>query len=191
MDTTAQSAVARYAIDTHGSRFTIRATASGLLSALGHSPTIAARDLSGDVWFSPEALDAAWLTLRIDAASLTVRDDVNDRDRREMERVMRDELLEVTKFPEITFKSASAAIEKVSDGRFRVTLAGDLTLHGVTRSQRIAGQMFLMGDQMRAQGDFTVRQTDYGIKLVSVAGGTLKLKDELACAFDLVARKSS
>ena len=31
-----------------------------------------------------------------------------------------------------------------------------------------------------------LRQTDFGIKLVSVAGGTLKVKDELKCAFDIV-----
>jgi hypothetical protein len=34
-----------------------------------------------------------------------------------------------------------------------------------------------------------VRQTDFGIKLVSVAGGALKVKDELQCAFDIVARE--
>jgi hypothetical protein len=32
-------------------------------------------------------------------------------------------------------------------------------------------------------------QSDYDIPLVSVAGGTLKLKDELKFAFDIVARK--
>ena len=30
----------------------------------------------------------------------------------------------------------------------------------------------------------------FGIKLVSVAGGTLKLKDEVKLTFDLVARKN-
>ncbi len=34
-----------------------------------------------------------------------------------------------------------------------------------------------------------VRQTEYGIKLVSVAAGALKLKDELKFEFDLVGRK--
>ena len=43
---------------------------------------------------------------------------------------------------------------------------------------------------LRANGEFSVRQTDYGIKPVSVAGGALKLKDELKCSFDIVARKS-
>ena len=42
---------------------------------------------------------------------------------------------------------------------------------------------------LRASGEFTVRQTDYGIKPVSVAGGALKVKDELKFSFDIVARK--
>ena len=42
---------------------------------------------------------------------------------------------------------------------------------------------------LRAFGEFTLRQTDFGIKLVSVAGGTLKVKDEVQVSFDMVARK--
>jgi hypothetical protein len=37
-------------------------------------------------------------------------------------------------------------------------------------------------------GDFTLRQTNYGIKLVSVAGGALKLKDELKFSLDFTAQ---
>ena len=37
-------------------------------------------------------------------------------------------------------------------------------------------------------GDFSLRQSDYGIKPVSFAGGALRLKDELKFAFELVAR---
>jgi hypothetical protein len=42
---------------------------------------------------------------------------------------------------------------------------------------------------LRASGDFILRQADYQIKLVSVAGGALKLKDELKFSFEIVARK--
>ena len=34
-----------------------------------------------------------------------------------------------------------------------------------------------------------MRQSSFGIKLVSVAGGTLKIKDDVKVTFDLVARK--
>ena len=38
-------------------------------------------------------------------------------------------------------------------------------------------------------GELSILQSDYWISPVSVAGGTLKLKDELKFAFDIVARK--
>ena len=38
-------------------------------------------------------------------------------------------------------------------------------------------------------GGFSLRQSDYNIKPVSVAGRALKLKDELKLAFEIVARK--
>jgi hypothetical protein len=44
-----------------------------------------------------------------------------------------------------------------------------------------------LGTFLRASGDFSLNQTDYGIKLVSVAGGALKLKDELKFSFEIVA----
>ena len=49
--------------------------------------------------------------------------------------------------------------------------------------------VYLNGDTFRAFGSFSVLQTSYGIKLVSVAGGVLKVKDELKCSFDIAARR--
>ena len=62
-------------------------------------------------------------------------------------------------------------------------------MHGVTRNQAIVVRVALLGSMLRASGDFTLDQTDYNIKLVSVAGGALKLKDELKFSFEMVARK--
>ena len=42
---------------------------------------------------------------------------------------------------------------------------------------------------LRASGDFILKQSDYRIKPISVAGGALKLKDELKFAFDIIARR--
>ena len=62
-------------------------------------------------------------------------------------------------------------------------------MHGVTRNQPIAVRVALFGSMLRASGDFSLDQTDYNIKLVSVAGGALKLKDELKFSFEIVARR--
>ncbi len=178
-----------YQIEPHLSRFTVRAFATGLLSAAGHNPTIAIRDFSGEADFSPEDLGKAALTLRINAGSLAVTDDVSERDRREMERTMREEVLESARYPEILFHSSNVSGSKAGEGQYSLNLRGDLSLHGTTNSQVVPAQVIVNGDTLRAHGEFTVRQTAYGIKPVSVAGGTLKLKDDLKCAFDIVARK--
>ena len=154
----------RYTIDARGSRFTISAYASGLLSAVGHDPVVAVRDIQGEVRLAPDNARRTGLVIKMAAKSLAIQNDVNDKDRREIERAMYEDVLDVSRFPEIVYEASGARIENVSDGRFRVELDGQLTLHGATRKQRVTSQVFLMGDTLRGQGDFTLRQTDYGIK---------------------------
>jgi polyisoprenoid-binding protein YceI len=177
--------VAAYQIDRGASRFTVRAFATGMLSALGHSPTIAIRDFSGEVRLEP----APSLQLHVRADSLEVTDDIPTKDRREMERVMHQDVLQSSKYPEILYETTAASLNELSEGRWQANLVGNLTLRGVTRGQNIALQATRMGDLLRASGELTLLQSNYGIKPVSVAGGTLKLKDELKLTFDIVARK--
>ena len=42
---------------------------------------------------------------------------------------------------------------------------------------------------MRASGEFSVRQSDYEIAPITAAAGAIKVKDEVKCTFDIVARK--
>lgn len=178
----------RYLIEPRLSRFTIQAYAGGLLSGFGHNPTIAIRDFTGDANFSAEALDASSLCLKIRADSLEVTNDVSDKDRREIERTMKEEVIETSRFPEIVYQSSVASVSELGPSRYRVNLTGGLTLHGVTRDQQMVAEMNINGDTLRAFGSFSVVQSNYGIKLVSVAGGALKVKDELKCSFDIAAR---
>jgi len=180
----AKSALDRYIIDPRISRFTVRAFATGLLSALGHSPTIRIKDFQGEVRYVPDSLEGAGLSLSIDVRSLSVQDQISDNDRREMERQMNEEVLETTRFPEIVYECS-----RVSGTEGTVTLEGQLTMHGVTRNEPVEARFYTMGNLLKAAGEFTVRQTDYNIKLVSAVAGTLRLKDELKLAFDIAARK--
>lgn len=178
-----------YAIDPVVSRFVVKAFATGLLSSFGHNPTLAVRDFTGEAKFSPDALDQASLLIRIKAGSLSVTDKMSDKDRRELERTMNQEVLESDRYPEIVYQAAGVPATKTGDGQFSASLMGTLTLHGVTNPQVVAAQIVVTGDMLRAFGEFSVSQSAYGIKPVSVAGGSLKLKDELKCSFDMVARK--
>jgi polyisoprenoid-binding protein YceI len=185
----AETPADRYVIDGRASRFTVRAFATGLLARMGHNPTVGIRDFSGEMKFNPDQLQAGSFRLVIKSASMSVQDDISDKDLREMERLMHQEVLETAKFPEILYEASSISVTKMADMLFSATLNGSLTMHGVTRSQPIVVRVALLGSMLRASGDFSLDQTDYNIPLVSVAGGALKLKDELKFSFEIVARK--
>jgi polyisoprenoid-binding protein YceI len=179
----------RYVIDSRASRFTVQAFATGLMARMGHNPIIGIRDFSGEMQFNPDKLEAGGFRLVIKSASLSVQNDISDKDLREMERLMNQEVLETAKFPEIVYEATIISVTKMADMLCSATLNGKLTLHGVTRNQTIVVRVALLGSMLRASGDFTLDQTDYNIKLVSVAGGALKLKDELKFSFEMVARR--
>ena len=70
-----------YVLDPAKSRFLVRASAIGLLSAFGHNPTIAIRCFKGEARFDPEAPEQASLQFEIDTSSLAVTGEVNEKDR--------------------------------------------------------------------------------------------------------------
>jgi len=181
--------VSQYLLDKGASRFTVRAFAGGMLSAMGHNPTIAVRDFTGEVNVDPADPGRGTLRLQIRADSLEVTDDIKSNDRKEMESMMKQQVLQTAQYPNITFEGTATSASRLSEGRFQVSLDGTLSLRGATGHAPVTTQVILLGDMLRASGEFSILQTDYGIPLVSVAGGALKLKDELKFTFDIVARK--
>jgi polyisoprenoid-binding protein YceI len=125
----------------------------------------------------------------VQAASLQVTDDVSEKDRNDIQNKMNQDVLETSQYPEIVFESTQVALAQLGENSYVANVTGNLALHGTTRQEKISAQVSVSGDTLRAYGEFTLRQTDYGIKLVSVAGGTLKVKDEVKIAFDFTARK--
>jgi polyisoprenoid-binding protein YceI len=179
----------RYAIDPKLSRFTVQAFAGGLLSGFGHNPTFAVRDFKGEAKFSRDTPQHGSLLMKIQSDSLQLTTDVSDKDRREIERTMKEEVLETERNPEILYEGSVASVSEPSPGQYRVNLTGQLFLHGVSRDLPVMAFVAAGPETLRAYGSFSVSQTAHGIKLVSVAGGAMKVKDELKCAFDIVARK--
>jgi len=159
------------------------------LAVFGHSPTIAIRDFTGDARFRPDTFDAASLHLRINTASLVVESDVNEKDRRQIERAMREEVLQIAKYPEIVFRSSRISVKPIIAGHYRVSIEGGLSLRGVTRNHTFEAQVVVVGEMLRALGEFALLQSHYGIKRVSVAGGALKVRDELKLSFHVLARR--
>lgn len=172
------------------SRFTVQAFAEGLFSAFGHDPVIAIRDFTGEVELTPGTLSESSVKMTIMADSLAVSEEVKEKDRAEIERMMREDVLETAQHPEIVFASTSVSASRLGEGRYRARVIGNLTMHGSTQNNLwIQTEVTMSGERLRAKGEFSLKQTDYGIKPVSVAGGTMKVKNELKFSFDIVAEK--
>ena len=158
------------AIDTQASVLTVRVFKSGLFSALAHDHEIAAPISAGSV-------DAAarLVELGIRAAGLRVRD---PKDRAEIEKKMLGaEVLDAERFPEIRFHST--AVE--SAGASGWSVHGNLTLHGQTRVVTVA----VKEQAGHYMGSAAVKQSEFGIKPVRAAGGTVRVKDEVRIEFDI------
>ena len=177
----------RYRLDPAHSRFTAHASAAGLLSFLGHSPTFAVRDFAGVVEFPDDLIANLRLELAVGAGGLSVADGVKPADRREVEDRTRAEVLETAAFPEITFRAAAAETEKLGPGRYRVALDGTLALHGTARPHRLDAELAVFADGLRLRGETRLRMSEFAIRPVTALGGTIRLRDEVRLAFDLAA----
>jgi polyisoprenoid-binding protein YceI len=182
-------AAVTYRIDSGQSKFIVRALVGGLLSSFGHNHTIGIREFTGEANLTPDTIAPASLQLTIKADSLAVLDKVSAKDKQEIETKMRNEVLETGQFANIIFKSTNISANKTAEGQYDLQIWGDVSLHGVTKSIWFKGQMTVSGNSLRSKGEFALRQSDFKIKPVSVAGGTIKVKDELKFSFEIVAVK--
>ena len=184
-----EPALMKFLIDKNASRFTVQALATGLLSSFGHNPTIGIRDFEGEIQFIPETYDKASLRLSLKTTGLDVLDEMKSSDRKQLEQTMYEQVLEVERFPTVSYESEDIKVEKSENSPIVARANGELTFHGVTQNQSIVARVVDMGSMLRISGDFEIRQSDFGIKPVSFAGGALRLKDQLKFTFELVARR--
>ena len=133
-------------------------------------------------------LSMASFNVRIKTASLNVQDEMRADDKRTLERMMNEEVLRTSRYPEVTFQSEIVRATKLAEALFRVDIAGALTLNGITRSHEFISQVAVSPYSLRANGNFEIRQSDFDIKQVAIAGGALTLRDELKFAFFVVAK---
>ena len=165
-------------LDAGKSTLTVYVYKSGLFSALADDHVIDATLAAGTI---DEGTPPS-VSIEVRAADLRVRDPkLSAGKRAEVQtRMVGPEVLDVEKFPSIAFEST--AIE--SKGADSWTVAGRLTIHGQTRAVTFATTR----TNGRYRGSVTVKQRDFGITPISIAGGTVKVKDEVKIEFDVVAR---
>jgi polyisoprenoid-binding protein YceI len=183
---------ASYSIDPQQSKMEIHVGKEGAFKAFGHDHLIEAKQVSGQAQFDPQNIDQSSVRLQVPTKSITVIDPgESEKDRKEVQATMEGEkVLDVAKFPEITFVSTSiSAAKKTSDG-WELTLSGKLNLHGVEKPVSFPLHLRANNNELRAEGEVSILQTDYGITPVKVGGGTVKVKDKLKITFNIVASKN-
>jgi polyisoprenoid-binding protein YceI len=151
---------------------TVRVYKAGLLSAFGHDHEIAAPIASGGVDSAAREVE-----LHANAKALRVADpQASDKDRAEIQHTMLGpEVLDAERFPEIVFRSTAA--QAAGPNAWKVE--GKLTLHGETRPVSVE----VRESEGRYMGTARLKQSDFGIKPVKVAGGTVRVKDEVKIEF--------
>lgn len=162
-------------IDTGRSSASVHVQKSGLFSAFAHNHVIQAPITSGQLDAERRIAELTFST-----KEMKVLDEgIKDSERAEIDQTMKsDKVLDAQRYPEVKF--VSRAITPQDGGRYQVR--GDLTLHGVTKPVELA--MTLSHD--RYTGSINLKQTDFGITPVSIAGGTVKVKDVVEIKFEIV-----
>ncbi len=178
-----------YKLDASRSRFTVQVFASGMLSAFAHNPTIAIRDFAGTFQLVPESIEKSSFGLTIKADAMEVTDQISEKDRQEIQRIMQQDVMEMQRYPEVKFASTSLTANKVVENWYRIMLTGKLLLHGVTKDQVIDAQLRILDENIRLSGDFKLLQSAFQIKPPSAMGRMILAKDELKFAFDIVGQK--
>ena len=179
----------RFLLDAKSSQFTAQAFAEGLAGIADHRPRFSIRDFFGEAELDPDKPEGGSLHLTAKAGSLDLIDEVTQNDRRAIERVMFGEVLHPEKFPEVTFRSSRVVCSPMEGSRYRADIAGMVSLNGAENRQSMQAQLVLSDGSFRAYGEFRLRQTDFGLTIASVAGGLLRIKDELKLVFFIVARR--
>jgi YceI-like protein len=167
------------AIDVKQSSLTIRVFKSGAFSAFAHNHEIQAPMEAGTIDSSAHAS----VQLRVDSRRLRVLDPEIPADKRaEIQHTMQSPaVLDVEKYTEISYQSTAVATR--GEGHWEVH--GDLTLRG--QKQPVVVAVSLQDGHYRGSASF--KQSAFGIAPISIAGGTVKVKDEIKIEFDIVPAK--
>ena len=181
-------AVRTFEVDPSSSAATIEVGKAGPLSFVaGHAHEVDAPGVRGTVRL---AGTASAVDLTIPVASMGVagaHESAADRPKIQ-ETMLSAEVLDARNHPTFSFRSTSVAVHAETATAMDVVVDGRLTIRGTARVVSVPVHADLAGPTLTAAGRLTVRQSDYGIKPVSV-GGVVAVKDALTITFHIVGRE--
>lgn len=185
--TTNAASARRYVLDSSRSRFIARAFSGGLLWFKGHDHLIAVREFTGEAQITPDSIMPASLEITAKAASMVeTRDVFTEPQKQIINKELREIVLLPEQYPDIVFKSTNISGKAIGTTEYDLKIIGALTLHGVTRQISIPTKVTLAGNQLRAQGEFSVNRSDFKVKATSAMHGMIRVRDRVRFEFDIV-----
>lgn len=181
----------RYELDPSLSHLVIHVGKTGLLGFAGHEHAVRAGAIAGTVNVDGRDVQRSRVDVRFDVTALRVIDDGEPKgDAPKVQQAMQGpKCLDATRFPVIRFVSTGITTKHSSEGHYDLEIRGDLTLHGVTKPVTTQVQVEFSVDRLTARGRTTLRQTDWNIVPITVAG-VVKVKNELDLEWSFVGRRS-
>jgi len=181
------SASQRYRLDSSQSKFIAHALRGGLLWFKGHDHLVAIREFAGEAQLTPDSISPASLEITAKAASMVETNSVfTDQQKQIIDKELREIVLQPDQYPDITFRSTSVTGKAAGANHYDLKIAGDLTLHGVTRQITIPTKVTVTGNDLRAQGEFSVNRDDFKVKATSAAHGLVRVRNKITFTFDIV-----
>jgi len=176
-------------LDGAASELTVHVGKAGLFSFAGHEHDVRALRLTGRVVVDAQAPGGSSVSLRVESASLTVSPGSEPAgDLAKVQATMSGpQVLDAARFPEIAFDSTGVEAARRAEGTWDAVVTGNLRIREVTRPVRLEVRVEMQAGRLVASGKAVLKQTDFGIRPVSV-GGVVRVRDELDVAWRLVAR---
>lgn len=172
-----------YHIDAAHSTVTIEVGKAGAFSFMaGHTHEIIGPVTSGTVMFDREHPERSHVQLAIATKTLKVsgKNEPQDDVPKVQERMDGPEVLAIDRYPEIKFESTSVSAD--------YTVKGRLTIRDTAREISVPVHVEPTSDGLKVTGRFSVKQSEFGIKPISV-GGVVAVKDALTISFAVVAKR--
>ncbi|GAC1338534.1 MAG: YceI family protein [Candidatus Dormibacteria bacterium] len=156
----------------------LHTTRTGAAAKMGHDLVIEVQRWSAQVTATEDGTALASLTATAESASCAVVEGgggvkpLSDKDKVDIKKNIDEKVLQVDRYPQITFVSTSV------EGS---TISGQLSLAGTTRPW----QLTVEAEGNRVRGTGSIVQTDFGIKPFAALMGTLKVGDVVGVSIDV------
>ena len=171
----------------------------GAFSAAGHNHVIASHNLTGIVYVHDDVAHCAFdlvmpvTLLEVDEASLRqqegedfkaeVPDSAKEGTRKNL---LGEALLDGEHYPGVELSST-----KIAGTREAMQATVRVKVKDQEREIQVPVAVKYEGDRLTATGEFSVKQSDLGLKPFSVLGGALQVQDQMKVKFSVIAAKKT